>query len=257
MVEADAENSTENNLGILSSQAVSGEYDGIHYDVMEPNHATSILKIVLDEGQSMRATLGSMLAMSDNVSMVGKMKKSFKSLLAPSDARYQEFSTTTGEGWVILSPGFFGTIRAICLGNDKDEICVSENAFLASIGDINVTSKGQGLKKAVMNQGMFLKSFKGKGIVFVSAVGSFMPFYLSDGQSIILNRNSLVSWSASMKYDCVKAGTNWLSTAVAGEGYVAKLSGPGTINVQTRHGEQVAEWIYDAKTPPSSPLPLQ
>ena len=68
-------------------------------------------------------------------------------MLGPDESSYRTLTATEGEGWVILSPGVFGSVTLLEISDE--EICVAEGAFLRSIGEIESTSKTQGLNKAM------------------------------------------------------------------------------------------------------------
>lgn len=234
----------------------SGGFDGFRYEILDGFSTTAVLKVWIPCGKSIRAIPGCMFSTSSNVSIKGKYHGNFKAIVGIGDSRYQILSVEEDsgkEGWVMLSPGFYGSISVITV-NPGDEICVGDNAFLASIGDgIKSVMKSQGVKKALFSgSGLFVKKVKAEetgGIIFVCAVGSMMSFNIPEEESIIVDNGHLVTWPNHMQYDMQKAAKNWFRSAVSGEGIVSKLTGPGTVNVQTRSPEDMAEWIYDQKTP--------
>lgn len=232
-----------------ASPMETGEYDGFRYEVVNPSSTTTTLKIYIPAGKSVKAIPGCMFATSENVEIKGKFKKTMKALLGPDEARHQTLTANDTDGWVLLSPSFLGSITPMVI--QDDEVCVGDNAFLASIGDIESTSKSQGLRKGLFSgHGLFVKKVKGTGIVFVCAVGSMLSLDLADGQVVVVDNGHLVTWSNKMKYDIQKASKSWFSSGVSGEGVVAKINGPGKINVQTRNPEEMAEWVYETKLPP-------
>lgn len=228
-----------------------GEYDAFRYEVMSPTSTTSTLKIYIPEGQSVKAIPGCMFATSANIEIKGKLKKTFKAMLGPDDASYQMLTAKEGEGWVLLAPGFYGSITPVPITNE--EICVGDDALLCSIGDIETTSKSQEMKKAMFSgSGLFVKKAKGTGVMFVCAVGSMMTFELAAEETVVVDNGHLVTWPAGITYDIKKASKSWFSSGISGEGVVARITGPGVINVQTRNPEEMAEWIYSTKMPPTT-----
>lgn len=254
MVKLTAEKTNGEMFETQPPMTIVGEYESTRYDIIEPHHTSSVLKIHLQKGQAIKAAPGSMVAMSDNMAIEGKMVKSFKAFLASGETRYQEYSANNGEdGWVTLAPPFLGTIRAVFVDG---EVCIGETAFLAAVGDVTPAVKSQGLKQAIANQGVFLRTYKGKGVIFVCAVGTFLSFELGEEKSVLVDNDNLISWPADMKYERVKVSKHWISGKMSGESSVAKLSGPGLVNIQTRNSAGLASWIYNAKSPPSSSLPI-
>lgn len=228
-----------------------GEYGDFKYEVINSTSTTATLKVYIPAGESMKAIPGCMFATSSSIEIKGKVKKTFKALLGPEDATYATYTAIDEDGWVMLAPGFFGSITPLEV-NDE-EICVGDDAFLASLGDIASSAKSQGFKKAMFSgSGLFVKKVKGTGVIFVCAVGSMMTMEVPEGETVVVDNGHLVTWPAAIEYDIQKASKSWFSSGVSGEGVVAKITGPGTINVQTRNPEEMAGWIYDSKTPPNA-----
>lgn len=226
-----------------------GSYGPFRYEVIDPHSTTATVRIHIPDGESVKAIPGCMVATSANIQIKGKIKKSFKAIFGPDDARSQTLTAVDGPGWVLLAPSFSGSIRPISI---TEEVCVGDDAFLASIGDIESTSKSQRLSKAVFSgSGLYVKKVKGRGVIFVCAVGSMMTLELREGEGVVVDNGHLVTWPAAMQYDMQKASKSWFGSGVSGEGVVAKMVGPGTVNIQTRNGEEMAAWIYDCKPPPS------
>lgn len=229
----------------------TGEYEGFRYEVVNPSSTTATLKVYIPAGETIKAIPGCMFATSSSIEIKGKLKKTFKAMLGPEDASFSTYTAVDADGWVLMAPGFLGSITPVEI-NDE-EICVGDDAFLASLGDIQSSIKSQGLKKSMFSgSGLFVKKVKGTGIVFVCAVGSMMTMDIPEEETIVVDNGHLVTWPSSITYDIQKASKSWFSSGVSGEGVVAKITGPGQINVQTRNPEEMAEWVYDTKTPPSA-----
>lgn len=241
-----------NKAGDVEPSIEEGTFEGFKYELINPSSTTTCVKIYIPAEQSMKGIPGCMLSTSDNIEIKGKYKSSLKAhMFEPGSGRYTIFTAKERDGWVLLAPAFFGSIRAIRITEGND-ICVGDDCYLGSIGDIETSAKGQGdsMKKALFSgHGYFVKKVKGNGIAFVCAVGSLLTFELGDRESIVVDNGHLVTWPTKIKYDVKKASKSFFSSAVSGEGYVLKFQGPGQINVQTRSGKDIAEWIYDTKTP--------
>lgn len=222
----------------------TGEYDGFRYEVLNPSNATSALQIYIPAEKSVHAVPGCMLATSENIEIKGKFKESFKAMVGSNKARYQTLTAKGTEGWVLLVPSFYGSITGVKV--DNEELCVGDNAFLASIGDIQSTSKIQPFSQALFSgHGLFVNKVSGTGVAFVCAVGSMMSFQLQAGRSMVVDNRHLVIWSNNMAYEMRKSCKSFFSARVSGEGIVAKLTGPGRICVQTRNPRDLAKWCYE------------
>lgn len=233
-----------------------GEHDGFRYEILNSNSTTAVLKVFIPAGKSIRAIPGCMFATSCNVEITGKWKRGWRATFGIDDSRIQILSVpeeSESEGWALLTPGFYGSISTIMV-NQGDELCVGDNAFLACLGDgIESTVKSQPVKQSFMSgSGMFIKKIKAPetgGVVFVCAVGTMMLFNLKEKESMVVENGHLVTWPNHMEYVMQKAGKNWYRSGLSGQGIVSKLTGPGTIRVQTRNPKEMADWVYDTKSP--------
>lgn len=241
-----------NNNGELSAVTEDGTYEGFKYEFINASSTTTCVKIHIPADQSMKGVPGCMVSTSDNIDIKGKYKSSLKAhLFEPGSARYTIFTAKERDGWVVLAPPFFGSVRAIQV-NEGEDLCVGDDCYLGSIGDVETSAKGQGdsMKKAFFSgHGYFVKKVKGNGIVFVCAVGSLLTFELEEGETTVVDNGHLVTWPSNIKYTVEKASANYFRSMVSGEGWVLKFQGPGQVNVQTRSAKSIAEWVYDTKTP--------
>jgi uncharacterized protein (AIM24 family) len=55
----------------------------------------------------------------------------------------------------------------------------------------------------------------------------------------------LVAWNESMQYEIQKAGKDWCSSILSGEGLVCTFTGPGTVFLQTRSIEPFARAVAE------------
>ena len=228
----------------------TGDYNGFRYEIFDSNSTTAIVKIHIPADHSVKAIPGCMVCTSPNIEIKGKLKKTFKAMLGPDDARHQTFTAKETGGWVVLAPGFYGSIRAVSIADE--EICVGDDAYLASFGEVESTSVKQGMKKALFSgHGLFVKKVKGSGVVLVCAVGSMLTMELADGEDVIVDTGHMVTWPRHIKYEVTKASKSWFGSGLSGEGMVSKVTGPGKINIQSRNPEELAEWVYETKMPPS------
>lgn len=232
-----------------STPSVNGSYEGFNYEIYDSNTTTAAIKIFIPANESVKAIPGCMLATSGNMEIKGQLKRTMKAMFGPDSARFQTFTARDSSGWVVLAPSFYGSIKAVPI-NDE-EICVGDDAFLASFGSIESTSSRQSMKKAFFSgHGMYVKKVSGTGIIFICSVGSTMQIELADGEEIIVDTGHLITWPKDISYEVQKASKAWFGSGVSGEGMVSKITGPGNIQVQTRSPEELAEWVYETESPP-------
>ena len=55
----------------------------------------------------------------------------------------------------------------------------------------------------------------------------------------------LVAWNENMEYEIQKAGKDWCSSLLSGEGLVCTFTGPGTVFLQTRSIEPFARAVAE------------
>lgn len=223
-----------------------GSHGPFRYEIVDPKSTTASVKVYIPDGGSFEAVPGCMFLMSDNVKIRGQIKKSIKSLLGPEKSTFQTFVADGGEGWVIITPGLMGGIKAMHL--EGDEICVGDDAYIASIGDIDSNSQSKGIKETLLSGGeLFVKKIRGTGVVFVCGVGSLMTFKLGEGETVVADNGHMVTWPASIKYDIQKASKSWFESGVSGEGAIVKMTGPAEITMQTRSPEAMADDMSSSK----------
>lgn len=226
----------------------SGQYESFRYEIRDPHTTVATIKIHIPDGKYVKAIPGCMIATSSNIKIEGKVKKSIKAILGPGEARHQHLTAVDGDGWVVLAPSFFGDVRAIPINDD--EICIGDNAHIASIGDIDTTAVAQGIKKAFFSgHGMFVKRAKGNGVIFVAAVGSMLTMDLSEEEEVVVDNHHLVTWPRTIKHEIQRASTSIIAGALSGEGMVSRIKGPGTIHIQSRNPQDIALWLRGAVEP--------
>lgn len=226
--------------GSTKHEYEKGSYGSFRYEIIDPKSSTAAIKVYIPHGGSFDAVPGCLFLMSDNVKIRGQVKKSIKSLLGSEESTIQTFVTDSGEGWVIITPGLMGEVKAVHL--EGDEICVGDDAYVASIGEIESNSKSKSIKETLLSGGeLFVRKIRGSGVVFVCGIGSLMTFKLAEGETVVADNGHMVTWPASIKYDIQKASKSFSESGISGEGAILKLSGPAEITMQTRSSESMAD----------------
>lgn len=234
----------------IEAESQAAEHLGTRYEFINPCSLTTMVRVFLDPDHPIRAVPGCMVAHSGNINIQGKLKKTLKAMFGPDDARHQKMTAIETPGWVLLAPGYYGELRAVKL-NDDMEVYISDGSFLACTDGIDTTSVRQDFKKSLFSgSGLFVKKAKGNGVVFVGGVGSIMEWNLTEGQVLTVDNDHLVLWSKGVGYELTKASSGLRSTALSGEGMVAKFTGPGMVWCQARNAKEIANWVYSTVPPP-------
>ncbi|PXF47996.1 hypothetical protein BWQ96_02187 [Gracilariopsis chorda] len=241
-----------NPTGNLFDEAVevqAAEHLGTRYELINPRSLTTMVRVFLDPGHPIRAVPGCMVAHSESVNIQGKLKKSFKTMFGPDEARHQTMTAIEKPGWVLLAPGFYGDLRAVTLSGDM-EVYISDGSFLACTDGVTTTSVRQDVKKSMFSgSGLFVKKAKGNGVVFVGGVGSIMEWNLNKDQVLTVDNDHVVLWSKGIGYELTKASAGLRSTALSGEGMVSKFTGPGRVWCHARNAAEIAKWVYSTVPP--------
>lgn len=248
-----------------------GEYSNVRYTVIS-NAVGDSLRLWFQSESSVYTASGRLVAASGNVRVQKKLKKSIRSFLGPDDSSYQILSVRPGDdeiddskdstgsieadaikpgyiGWALLAPAYYGQITGLKLNDEK--MCIADTAMLASIGDVQMEMKGQGLKNALFSgSGMFLKTVKGTGIVFIGAVGAISTLQIEKDDQVVVDPGYLLAWPADVTLNTRRTGDGMLSSLSSGATLCA-IKGPAVIHLQSRKADKFAEWVYDTRAPPT------
>ncbi|KAG8827226.1 hypothetical protein FRB91_002315 [Serendipita sp. 411] len=221
-------------------QDTTGVFEGCSYKI-DHRDSNSILSAQLQQGYTIKAKPGAMVAMAASVQVQGAMKFSFTKMMTGgemSESRY------TGPGELILAPEIWGDIVPITV-QPNVTWSVGKDAYLACTMGVVRTTKSQGFMKGLMSgEGFFVAKVSGQGILFVQSIGAILKRTLRPGEEWIVDNGHLVAWSASYKMERINtAGGGMFSASHTGEGMVCRFSGPGEVYLQTRNPESLGQWI--------------
>lgn len=218
--------------------------------------AFPMLRVDLEQGESVKAESGAMVAMSEGLSLKGKadggILKGIARRFSGESFFLQNIEATQKAGWAMLSTSIPGAIADIELDGSYDMIC-QKNAFMAGTSDITVSTKAQSLGRAMFGgEGLFVVKLSGKGHVFLSSFGGIYPVDVPAGEHVVIDNGHLVAWPSTMKYDLTKGASSWFSAATSGEGLACRFTGPGRVLVQSRNPIGFGGWLMNLL-----PLPVQ
>ncbi|GEM_PF-220576 len=237
------------NLAISQPRPVSAikvGVTGLRYELLYPD-AYSMLKVYLENGQSIKAESDAMISMSSTVSVEGKLEGGIFGgigrMLAGENFFFQTLSAKRGPGEVLLAQAMPGDIQAIEL-NGSQSYVVQKDGFLAGTPDLQISTKMQNLMDGLFSgEGFFILKVSGRGTLFVSSYGAIHPIDIPSGQDFIIDNNHLVAWPDGMNFQMQKASSGWISSFTSGEMLVCRFRGPGRVLIQTRNTVGFAEWV--------------
>jgi uncharacterized protein (TIGR00266 family) len=207
--------------------------------------AYAVATIHLDQGESVSAEAGAMMAMTPNVeistSTKGGMLKGLKRSVLGGESFFLNTFTASGpDARVLVAPALVGDIVTWPLTGGT--VYVQSGSYLAAPDSINVDSKWGGAKTFFSKEGLFMLKCSGVGDLLVSSYGAIHQVDLAAGESYYVDTGHMVGWDEGVSYEVQKAG-NWKTTFLGGEGLIVKLTGPGRAYVQTRSPSGFIDWL--------------
>jgi len=206
--------------------------------------AYSAAKVVLGNGETVRAEAGAMLAMSPGVTMEtstqgGVMKGLRRSLLGGESFFMNTFTSQADGTELWLAPALAGDVVSWPI---QGSLFVQSGSFLASSSGLEVDSSWGGAKTFFSREGLFMLRISGQGDLLLSSYGAIHTIDLQPGQTYTVDTGHMVAWTEGVGYAVRKVG-GWKSTLLSGEGFVCDLTGPGRIYIQTRSQDAFLDWL--------------
>ena len=207
--------------------------------------AYAVATIHLDQGESVSAEAGAMMAMTPNVDIStstkgGMLKGLRRSVLGGESFFLNTFTATGPDARVLVAPALVGDIVTWPLTGGT--VYVQSGSYLAAPDSISVDSKWGGAKTFFSKEGLFMLKCSGVGDLLVSSYGAIHHVDLAAGESYFVDTGHMVGWDEGVSYEVQKAG-NWKTTFLGGEGLIVKLTGPGRAYVQTRSPSGFIDWL--------------
>ncbi len=204
-------------------------------------HAYPILKIELDEGESVVAETGAMMAIKgsikvdtvnidiqrDRSKIVAFLEAIARKIFAGETVMHNVF---TGPGEVWFSPSLPGNIKYLNLEN-KCWI-IQDYSYVAHHGNVDFGLTWKGPKGLVMGDLIWLK-LCGDGGVWLSSYGDMIEVELKEGEEMIVDNMHFVALPEDARWTVEKFG-NMKEFLFSGEGYVIRIYGPVKVILQTR-----------------------
>jgi len=207
--------------------------------------------ITLDAKESVQAEAGSMMFMSDSIEMDtgtgGGLFKGMKRALAGESFFITTFTSAGSQGKVCFSAPIPGKIVPLDLDQTGPMLC-QRDAYLCSAYGIDISIAftkrlGAGF---FGGEGFILQKLTGRGLAFIHAGGAVLKMDLKKGEALRVDTGCLVAFQESVDYDIQFVG-GFKTALFGGEGlFFAKLTGPGTVYLQTLPFSRMADRIAAA-----------
>ncbi len=223
------------------------------------------VEIELDPQESVLAEAGSMMYMDDKIKMetifgdgsnsnqgkglMGKLMGAGKRVLTGEGLFMTVFSNVaSGKAHVAFASPYPGNIIPVDLTEYRGKLICQKDAFLCAAKGVSVGLEFQ--KKLGVGffggEGFIMQKLEGDGKVFVHAGGTVSQRELRSGETLRVDTGCLVAFAGDVKYDIAFVGD--VKTGLfGGEGlFLATLTGPGTIWMQSLPFSRMANRIMGA-----------
>lgn len=207
-----------------------------------------VLVMTLSAGESIITEGGGMSWMSPNMRMDTNMKGGlFGGLgraLAGESIFLNTYTAEGGAGLLACASCFPGTILSFDLEAGQS-IIAQKHSFLCATGGVTLSmhlrrSFGVGM---FGGEGFVMQKIEGPGRVFLEIDGSLEKYTLGPGQSIIVDPGHLAVYTPSVQVQ-LETVKGFKNIFLGGEGlFLARLTGPGDIYLQTLTAQNVAHSI--------------
>ena len=212
-----------------------------------------IVEIELDSGEGVRAEVGAMMFMDEDIEMQtstgGGLFKGFKRMITGESFFITTFLYHGREkGHVAFGAPYPGKIIPLDLDRLGGRFLCQKDAFLCAARGIEIevafTKKlGAGL---FGGEGFILQRLEGSGRAFVHAGGTIIKRDLKPGETLRMDTGCLVAFSPTVYYDIQYIG-GFKNALFGGEGvFLAQMTGPGTVYMQSLPFSRLADRIFAA-----------
>ncbi len=127
--------------------------------------------------------------------------------------------------------------------NTSGGMVLKKGAWTASIGrsiEFGVRVANNLTGGCCAGQGFILATMRGSGTAFLNGGGTVLECHLGVGERIVVDTSALVACDATVDVGARRAGS-WMAMCCGGEGlFVAELTGPGRVIIQSMPVETAA-----------------
>ncbi len=212
-----------------------------------------LVEIALDPGEGVRAEAGAMMYMEDGIEMQtstgGGLFKGFKRMITGESFFITTFLYNgSGKGHVAFGAPYPGKIIPLDLAKLGGSFLCQKDAFLCAARgteiEVAFTKKiGAGL---FGGEGFILQKLEGDGLTFVHVGGTVLERTLAPGETLRVDTGCLVAFAPTVDYDIQFIG-GFTNALFGGEGiFLARLTGPGLVYLQSLPFSRLADRIYAA-----------
>ncbi|NVO18217.1 MAG: TIGR00266 family protein [Bacteroidetes bacterium] len=212
-----------------------------------------IVEIELDPNEAVRAEVGAMMFMEDGIQMEtgtgGGIFKGLRRMLTGDGFFITTFyNTASVKRHVSFGAPYPGKIIPLDMRTVGGTFICQKDSFLCAANGIDIDiaftkRMGAGL---FGGEGFILQRLSGDGLAFVHAGGTIIQRDLAPNENLRVDTGCIVAMSPSVDYDIQFVG-GFKNALFGGEGlFLARLSGPGTVYLQSLPFSRLADRIHAA-----------
>ncbi len=202
-------------------------------------HANTAAKVELEPGEQITAEGGSMIAMTNDLSLEtttykkgkGGIGKALKRIFAGESFFMNHYTAGANGGTVYLAQSMPGDM--INLDMSEQKIVVQAGSFVAAAKDVTIDTGWQGFKNIISKESLFWVELSGKGNAILSSYGAIYQIDVED--DYIVDTGHIVAFDETLDFKLSKAGKSWISSILGGEGLVCRFSGKGRVWCQSHN----------------------
>ena len=212
-----------------------------------------LVEIGLDPGEGIRAEAGTMTYMQDGIEMQtstgGGMFKGLKRMVTGESFFITTFlNTGKNKSCVAFAAPYPGKIIPLDLSKNGGEFLFQKDSFLCAAQGTEIEiAFSKRLGAGIFGgEGFILQRLVGDGMTFAHAGGTIVEKDLLQGETLRVDTGCLVAFPPTVDYDIQFIG-GFRNALFGGEGlFLAKLTGPGKVFLQSLPFSRLADRILAA-----------
>lgn len=197
--------------------------------------AFACIFVTLQPGESITAESGAMVSMDAELTMTTEFSGGFfsglmRKFFGGESLFVNVFKNKSNRPLnLVLTQGVIGDIEALDLTGKT--ICFQTGAYIAHTLGAKMSVKWAGFASWFAGEGLFKLVLTGNGMVFFGGYGGLTQKQING--EFVVDNSHLVAYSTGIKMG-IRLSGNFINSITSGEGFVNKLSGKGTIYLQSR-----------------------
>jgi uncharacterized protein (TIGR00266 family) len=210
--------------------------------------AFPMVRVYLNEGETVKAESGAMVAASPTIDIESKMEGGFlgalsRKMLSGEKFFFQTLRASRGAGEVLLAPTVPGEIVLLDL-DGVNEYMVQKDGFLAGAEGVKIESKMQSLTRGLLGgEGFFILKIGGTGQLILNSFGAIHKIELKPNEEYIVDNSHLGRLDVHHHVQYRKGLLRLDCQPDVGEGLVCRFRGPGVVYIQSRNPGSFGNWI--------------